>query len=84
MPEEINRIVTDAISDLLLVSEPEGMINLAREGRPAEKVAFVGNIMIDTLLRELPHLEQSLLPQRLGLTPNNYAYLSLHLSLKQN
>src|SRR5687768_3031725 len=47
MPEEINRIVTDAIADLLLVSEPAGLDNLAREGVSAGKVRLVGNVMID-------------------------------------
>jgi UDP-N-acetylglucosamine 2-epimerase (non-hydrolysing) len=54
MPEEINRIVTDAVSGLLLVSDPAGVENLAREGRGSEDVKLVGNVMIDTLLERLP------------------------------
>lgn len=51
MPEEINRVLTDAISDLLFVSEESGVANLQREGVDADKVHFVGNVMIDTLLQ---------------------------------
>jgi UDP-N-acetylglucosamine 2-epimerase (non-hydrolysing) len=54
MPEEINRLLTDAISDLLLVSEPAGVANLRAEGRPTDSIKLVGNVMIDTLLRFLP------------------------------
>ncbi len=54
MPEEINRIVTDALSDLLFVSEPSGAENLRREGVDSAKVQLVGNIMIDSLKRVLP------------------------------
>ena len=50
MPEEINRIITDAVSGLLLVSDPAGVANLEREGRGAPDVELVGNVMIDTLL----------------------------------
>ena len=51
MPEEINRIVTDSISDMLFVSEPAGMENLRREGHPEANLHLVGNVMIDSLLR---------------------------------
>jgi UDP-N-acetylglucosamine 2-epimerase (non-hydrolysing) len=78
MPEEINRIVTDALSDILLVSDPDGLVNLAREGQPKEKIAFVGNILMDSLFRELPYAEQSPMLVALGLTPGQYAYLTLH------
>ena len=54
MPEEINRVVTDAIAELLLVSEPSGMENLRREGRPDSAIRLVGNVMIDVLYAELP------------------------------
>ena len=50
MPEEINRIITDSICDFLFITEQSGMINLAKEGIPDEKVFFVGNVMIDSLL----------------------------------
>lgn len=54
MPEEINRLLTDQISDLLLITSPEARRNLRAEGRPEESVVMVGNPMIDTLLRLLP------------------------------
>ncbi len=78
MPEEINRIVTDALADVLLVSDPEGLMHLAREGQPREKITLVGNIMMDTLHRELPYAGQSTLLNDLGLAPQSYAYLTLH------
>jgi UDP-N-acetylglucosamine 2-epimerase (non-hydrolysing) len=53
MPEEINRVATDAISDLLLVSEPAGEANLRREGVPESRIRYVGNVMIDTLVHHL-------------------------------
>ena len=53
MPEEINRIVTDALADLLLVSEPSGVTNLRHEGIPESKIRLVGNVMIDTLMGQL-------------------------------
>ena len=56
MPEEINRLVTDVLSDHLFVSEPSGLENLRREGVPDEKVHFVGNVMIDTLLANAERL----------------------------
>jgi len=57
MPEEINRKLTDAISDLLFVTEEAGIRNLRREGVPEEKIFFVGNVMIDTLRKNLLKLE---------------------------
>jgi UDP-N-acetylglucosamine 2-epimerase (non-hydrolysing) len=57
MPEEINRMVTDAISDLLFVTEPQGVENLTAEGRPAESIHFVGHVMIDNLFYQLARLE---------------------------
>jgi UDP-N-acetylglucosamine 2-epimerase (non-hydrolysing) len=78
MPEEINRIVTDTLSDLLFVSEPSGLINLAREGVDPRKIHFVGNIMIDTLVAELPKAEKSAILDELVLNGSPYAYLTLH------
>lgn len=78
MPEEINRVLTDAISSLLLVSEPSGLANLRREGVPDERVRFVGNVMIDTLMREAERARGLGMPRRLGLTPRSYALLTLH------
>jgi len=78
MPEEINRVLTDAISDLLFVSERSGLENLEREGVPREKVFFVGNVMIDTLLQHRQRAESSEVHRTLGLKPREYAVLTLH------
>jgi UDP-N-acetylglucosamine 2-epimerase (non-hydrolysing) len=78
MPEEINRILTDSISDLLLVSELSGLVNLSREGIDPAKMHLVGNIMIDSLALMLPQaLRQNALEQ-LGLEPQGYALLTMH------
>jgi UDP-N-acetylglucosamine 2-epimerase (non-hydrolysing) len=76
MPEEINRVVTDAVSDLLLVSEPSGMENLAREGIAPAKVKYVGNVMIDTLVHQLPAARA--LPLPFALSRGSYAVVTLH------
>jgi UDP-N-acetylglucosamine 2-epimerase (non-hydrolysing) len=78
MPEEINRVVTDAVADLLLVSEPAGEENLRREGVDASRVVFVGNVMIDTLLAELPAATALGMPASHGLAEGSYAYVTLH------
>ena len=78
MPEEINRILTDAISDYLFVTEPSGETNLRNEGVPAEKIHFTGNVMIDTLLRFREKAAQSDVLERLGLTHQQYAVATLH------
>jgi UDP-N-acetylglucosamine 2-epimerase (non-hydrolysing) len=78
MPEEINRLVTDVLSDLLFVSEPSGVSNLSREGVAAEKIHFVGNVMIDTLRRFKAAADALRMPERLGLAERGYAVLTLH------
>jgi UDP-N-acetylglucosamine 2-epimerase (non-hydrolysing) len=78
MPEEINRLLTDAISDWLFVTEPAGEENLRREGVAAEKIHFVGNVMIDTLRAHLERARQSDVLARLGLEPGGYGVLTLH------
>lgn len=78
MPEEINRIVTDSVSELLLVSEPSGVANLRKEGRPDETVHLVGNIMIDSLIRYLPQCSTRNTFLRYGLSEGKYALLTLH------
>jgi UDP-N-acetylglucosamine 2-epimerase (non-hydrolysing) len=79
MPEEINRIATDAISDYLFTSSRDADANLLREGIPAERIFFVGNVMVDTLLA---HREQavrkSTILNRLGIRENEYAVMTLH------
>lgn len=78
MPEEINRIVTDAISDMLLVSEPAGVENLRREGRPVEQIHLVGNIMIDTLKRMLPIAQDRDTLARMQVRAGGYGFVTLH------
>ena len=78
MPEEINRILTDAISDFLFVSEPSGVENLAREGADPAKVHLVGNVMIDTLLAHRERARASRVLEELRLEPGRYAVLTLH------
>ena len=78
MPEELNRLLTDAISDLLFVSEPSGLENLRHEGVPDEKVHFVGNVMIDTLRANLEHAQRSNILDELALRPRGYNVVTLH------
>jgi UDP-N-acetylglucosamine 2-epimerase (non-hydrolysing) len=84
MPEEINRILTDAISDVLFTSEPSGSQNLLREGISKDKIHFVGNVMIDTLLKHLPHADRkSLILKHLSLIDSTgdvspYGVVTLH------
>ena len=78
MPEEVNRLLTDSISDLLFTTEPAANENLAREGMLPDKVHFVGNVMIDTLFRYRERAAQSDVLDRLGLEPGAYAALTLH------
>jgi len=78
MPEEINRILTDAISDLLFCSEKSGVDNLRKEGIPEEKIHLVGNVMIDTLLRHRERAEQSRVLRDLGLADKQYGVVTLH------
>jgi UDP-N-acetylglucosamine 2-epimerase (non-hydrolysing) len=78
MPEEINRILTDAISDWLFVTEPSGIENLRREGVPDDRVFLVGNVMMDTLVASRPRIAASPVLQRLGVEPERYAVLTLH------
>ena len=67
MPEEVNRIVTDHVSDMLFVSEESGIVNLQREGISADKIHFVGNTMIDSLLACKEIAERSKILETLGL-----------------
>jgi UDP-N-acetylglucosamine 2-epimerase (non-hydrolysing) len=78
MPEEINRLVTDAIADLLFVSEPAGEDNLRREGVPEHKIHYAGNVMIDTLVAQLPAAERLDVQGVFGLNPGRYALVTLH------
>ncbi len=78
MPEEINRVVTDAVSDLLFTHSRNADENLLREGIPKERIHFVGNVMIDCLLAQLPKTENRNTLQRFRLDPHEYAALTLH------
>jgi UDP-N-acetylglucosamine 2-epimerase (non-hydrolysing) len=78
MPEEVNRVLTDAIAQWLFVSERSGLENLRNEGIPDERVYFVGNVMIDTLLAHRARSERSPILEDLGLTAKGYAVLTLH------
>ena len=78
MPEEINRVLTDAIAELLLTSEPSGAANLRREGVPADRIRFVGNIMVDTLLAHLPRARCLDVRRKLGLESRRYGLVTLH------
>ncbi len=78
MPEEINRMVTDSISDLLLCSEPAGVENLLREGHSQDCVHLVGNVMIDTLRGQVERAKSQDTLARLELTPGDYAVVTLH------
>jgi UDP-N-acetylglucosamine 2-epimerase (non-hydrolysing) len=78
MPEEINRLLTDQISDLLFVTEQSGVDNLQREGVASDKIFLVGNVMIDTLLAHRPAALALDVPGRLGLERRRYGVLTLH------
>ncbi len=78
MPEEINRILTDAISDLLFVSDPAGLDNLRKEGVPESRCFFVGNVMIDTLLSAREQAMKSSILEDLRVREKGYALLTLH------
>ncbi|MFQ5607085.1 MAG: non-hydrolyzing UDP-N-acetylglucosamine 2-epimerase [Candidatus Zixiibacteriota bacterium] len=78
MPEEINRMVTDVLADLLLTPSRDANRNLEREGIPREKIEMVGNIMIDTLVRRLPETENSNILERLGIEAGAYALMTMH------
>jgi UDP-N-acetylglucosamine 2-epimerase (non-hydrolysing) len=78
MPEEINRILTDALSDLLFTTEESANRNLSNEGVAPGKVFFVGNLMIDSLVSALKKVEEYPLRSELGLSSRRYAVLTLH------
>lgn len=78
MPEEINRILTDAISDILFVTEPSGLANLKREGIDGTRVQFVGNVMIDTLEFYKEKAFNSCILDDLNLKTKEYVVITLH------
>jgi len=78
MPEEINRVLTDAISDWCFTTEPVAKENLLREGVSQDRIHFVGNVMIDSLLANLERARATNACARLGLAPGQFAVLTLH------
>jgi UDP-N-acetylglucosamine 2-epimerase (non-hydrolysing) len=78
MPEEINRVLTDSISDLLFVTEQSGVDNLKKEGVNSHKIHFVGNVMIDTLVSNKEKANNSNILSELGLKPKGYGVITLH------
>jgi UDP-N-acetylglucosamine 2-epimerase (non-hydrolysing) len=78
MPEEVNRVLTDHISDLLFVTEESGRRNLIHEGIAEERIHFVGNVMIDSLHRQMEAAAQSRVLERFGLAPGQYGLITLH------
>jgi UDP-N-acetylglucosamine 2-epimerase (non-hydrolysing) len=78
MPEEINRIVTDALADLLLTPSSDANENLKREGVPDSRIRLVGNVMIDTVVANLEQARASRLRHFLGLQKKGFVYVTLH------
>ncbi|HWG42128.1 MAG TPA: UDP-N-acetylglucosamine 2-epimerase (non-hydrolyzing) [Gemmataceae bacterium] len=78
MPEEINRLLTDALAEWLFVSERSGLENLRREGVAENRLYFVGNVMIDTLMEHRERSESSTILEDLKLTDKGYSVLTLH------
>lgn len=78
MPEEVNRVLTDRCSDLLLIPSHDAALNLRAEGIDESRIVFVGNVMIDTLLDRLPAARALGMPSRMGVTTGGYAVTTLH------
>jgi UDP-N-acetylglucosamine 2-epimerase (non-hydrolysing) len=78
MPEEINRLLTDQLADLLLTPSADADANLLREGIPIERIARVGNVMIDTLFQQMERARNSTILDELELRPREFAVLTLH------
>jgi UDP-N-acetylglucosamine 2-epimerase (non-hydrolysing) len=78
MPEEVNRVVTDRVSDYLFAPSPDAVANLRAEGRPDEQIHLVGNVMVDTLLANLDRARDRDTLARFGLTAGQYGLVTLH------
>lgn len=78
MPEEINRVLTDHLSDLLFTTCEDGNVNLKNEGIPDSKIHLVGNLMIESIIQCMPKIEASDAVSRLGLKAGEYGLLTLH------
>jgi UDP-N-acetylglucosamine 2-epimerase (non-hydrolysing) len=78
MPEEINRVLTDRIADLLFASEPSGVKNLINEGAAEKKIHLCGNLMIDSLAYHLPQIKQNDIIEKMGLKGQEFGLVTLH------
>lgn len=78
MPEEINRLLTDAISDFLFITEPAALENLRKENIPESKIFFVGNVMIDSLIASIERIKKSQTYKKYNLPENSYVVVTLH------
>ena len=78
MPEEINRIVTDSLTNYFFTTSETANENLEKSGVPEERIFFVGNTMIDTLLRQMPRFRKPGIWEKIALRPGNYLVLTLH------
>ena len=78
MPEEINRVLTDQVADWLFTTEQSAQFNLLREGASPDRIHFVGNVMIDTLLAHRERARRLETPKRMGVSPGGYMLLTLH------
>ena len=78
MPEEINRVLTDRLADLLLTPSRDADRNLLAEGLPPERIRFTGNVMVDTLLQLRVRARSLAMPAVLGVEPDHYAFVTLH------
>ena len=78
MPEEINRLLTDQLADLCLTPSRDGDENLLAEGIPGERIRFVGNVMVDTLLRLRSRARELAVPERFGVAGAPYAVVTFH------
>lgn len=77
MPEEINRLITDRLADLLLTPSVDAEATLLQEGEPANEIVFVGNVMIDTLFASLPHAQETRFAERMG-ADGSHVVVTLH------
>ena len=78
MPEEINRVLTDQISDLLFITSPEAEVNLLKEGKDKDQINFVGNTMIDSLIRFQPLFDSVHIKDACGFQDKEYVLITLH------
>src|SRR5437588_10859301 len=78
MPEEINRLLTDQIAELLFTPSADADANLVAEGIPRQRIHLVGNIMIDSLLSNLEKARRSTVREDLGVADKDYAVMTLH------